>query len=161
MVGQTRNISLASVFKYQLCGVPAYIIDEFGLFCSWNKATLVKKLAVMLTNPHLSNEVIIDASQLLYHIFWPCGGTVISVATSLEAKFQVTKGIATKVIFDRYGRMSAKDHEVSRCSDITRISTYNLTLTSPLPSGEIILKAKINIQTLYRLLCKLCEKENQ
>ena len=43
MVGQSRNISLTSVFEYELCGVPSSIIDEFGLLRKGNKANLVKK----------------------------------------------------------------------------------------------------------------------
>lgn len=47
IVGQTRNISLTSVFEYELCGVPSSIIDEFGLLRKGNKANLVKNVAII------------------------------------------------------------------------------------------------------------------
>ena len=44
IVGQAHNLSLKTVFEYELCGVPSAIIDEFGLLRKGNKANLVKKI---------------------------------------------------------------------------------------------------------------------
>ena len=76
IVGQSRNINLATVFEYELCSVPPSIIDEFGILRKGCKAQLVKKLAVASTEPSNPDDVIMDAWQLLYHIVWPSGGTV-------------------------------------------------------------------------------------
>ena len=43
IVGQTRNVSLTSIFEYELCGVPSSIIDEYGLLRKGNKASLLKR----------------------------------------------------------------------------------------------------------------------
>ena len=51
-------------------------------------------------------------------------------------------------IFDRYGDISAKDHErVRRGGEGS--TDYNLTINSPLPSRDAILKNKHNKHTLY------------
>jgi hypothetical protein len=153
IVGQTRNVNLKSVFEYELCAVPPSIFDDFGLLRKGHKANLVKKVAILSTKPSPPEEVIVDAGQLLYHIVWPCGGTVSTVATSMGTRLQPYSGIPTKVIFDRYGNMSAKDHERSRRAGGAGAGTYNLTLTSPLPKREVILNSKANKRLISRLLC--------
>jgi hypothetical protein len=153
IVGQSRNVSIASVFEYELCGVPPSILDEYGLLRKGNKSNLLKRLAILSTEPCPPDEVIVDAGQLLYHIVWPCGGTVSTVATSMETRLQAYRGIPIKVIFDRYGSVSAKDHERSRRAGGDSAGTYNITLTSPLPNREVILKSKANKRLLSHLLC--------
>ena len=98
IVGQTRNVNLASNFEFELCGVPSCIIDEFGLLRKGNKANLVKKLSIMSTTPCSPNVVLVDAGQLLYHIVWPCGGTVSTVLESMKCRLQPYLGVETKVI---------------------------------------------------------------
>ena len=44
IVGQSRNINLATVFEYELCAVPPSIIDEFGIFRKGSKAQLMQNL---------------------------------------------------------------------------------------------------------------------
>ena len=109
IVGQAHNISLKTIFEYELCGVPSAIIDEFGLLRKVNKANLVKKFAVTLENPCSPDELIVDASQMLCHTVWASGGTVSTLAENMSAKLHAYKGITTKVIFDRYSSMSVKD----------------------------------------------------
>ena len=55
----------------------------FGIFSLTN---LVKKLTIKSTNPYPMDKVMVYASQLLYHVVWPCGCTVPIVATSLEVR---------------------------------------------------------------------------
>ena len=109
IVGQNRKTSLVSVFEYKLCVVPSSIIDEFGFICKGNKANIVKKLAIISTEPCPPDEVIVDGGQLLYHIVWSCGGTISTVATSMATRTKNYSVILTKIIFDRYGNVSAKD----------------------------------------------------
>ena len=151
--GQSRNINLATVFEYELCAVPPSIIDEFGILRKGSKAQLVKKLAVVSTEPSNPDYVIVDAGQLLYHIVWPSGGTVSTIATSMATKLQPYNALPTTVVFDRYGKVSAKDHERERRATDVCAGTYNLTLTSPLPNREVIMKSKANKRLLSCLLC--------
>ena len=81
IIGQSRNINVATVFEYELCAEHPSIIDEFG-------RQLVKKIAIVSTEPSNPDYVIVDAGQLLYHIAWPSGGTVSIIATSMGAKLQ-------------------------------------------------------------------------
>ena len=148
IVGQSRNTSLVSVFEYELCAVPFSIIDEFGFIRKGNKANIVKK-----TEPCLPNKVIVDGGQLVYHIVWPCGGTISTVATSMATRLKNYSVIPTKIIFDRYGNVSAKDHERSHRAGGAVSAEYNHTLTSPLPNRDIIMKSKANNRLISRLLC--------
>ena len=67
-VGQHRQVELQTVFDYELCAVPASIIDEYGCLKTWTKSTLVSILKVADLQP--------DGHQLLYHIAWPCARSV-------------------------------------------------------------------------------------
>ena len=112
------------------------------------------KLAVVSTEPSNPDYVIVDTGQLLYHIIaWPSGGTVSTFATSMATKLQPYNALPTTVVFDRYGKVSAKDHGRERSTTGVCAGTYNITLTSPLPNREIIMKRKANKRLLSRLLC--------
>ena len=134
IVGQNRNTSLVSVFEYELCAVPYSIIDEFGFIRKVNKANIVKKLAIISTEPCPPDEVIVDGGQLLYHIVWPCGGTISTLTTGMATRLNSYSVIPTNRIFARYGNVSAKDHERSHRAGGVFPAEYNLTLTSPLPN---------------------------
>ena len=56
-------------------------------------------------------------------------------------------------MFDRFCNESAKDHERERRATSMCAGTYNLTITSPLPNREVIMKSKANKRLLSRLLC--------
>ena len=147
IVGQNRKISLVSVFEYGLCAVPSSKIDEFGFIRKGNKANIVKKLAIISTEPCPPDEVIVDGGQLLYHIAWSCGGTISTVATSMATRLKNYSVISTKIFFDRYGNVSAKDHERSRTVGAVP-AKYNLTLSTPLQNRDIIMKSKANKRLL-------------
>ena len=68
IVGQNRNTSLVSVFGYEVCAVPSSIIDEFCFSRKGNKANIVKKLAIIKTEPCPPNDVSVHGGQLFYHM---------------------------------------------------------------------------------------------
>ena len=158
IVGQNRNTSLVSVFEYELCAVPSSIIDEFGCIRKGDKVNIVKKLAIIATEL-CPDEVIVDGGQLLYHIVWPCGGTISTVATSMATRLKNYSEVLTKIFVDRYGNASAKGHERSRRAGGAVPAEYNPTLTSPLPNRDIIIKSKGNKRLISRLLCT-CKMES-
>ena len=80
-------------------------------------------------------------------------GTVSTIATNIGAKLQSYNALPTTVVFDRYGNVSAKDHERERRAIGVCAGTYNVTLTSPLPNREVIMKSKANKILLSFLLC--------
>ena len=77
--------------------------------------------------------------------------TVSTIATSLGAKLDPYNAPPTTVVFDGY--VSVKDHETERSATGVCAGTYNLTLTSPLPNREVIMKSKAKKQLLSCLLC--------
>ena len=132
--------------------VPPSIIDEFGILRKV-KAQLMKNLVIVSTEPSNPDYVIVAAGQLLYHIVWPSDGTVSTIATSMGARLQPYNALPTTVVFDRYGNVSAKDHERERRAIGVCAGTYNLTLTSPLPNREVTMKSKANKILLSHRLC--------
>ena len=55
--------------------VPPSLIDEFGCTRKGSKAVPVNRLGVTVCNPPSPDKLLVDASQLLYHIVWPSSGT--------------------------------------------------------------------------------------
>ena len=118
IVGQQRDVELMPIFGYELCAVPPSLVDEYGCLRKGNKDPLVERLGVKLQLPDV---VIVDAQQLMYHVIWPCGGTVESLNARLDMY-----GPAEKIlVFDRYDDVSAKDHEGQRRAGVGS-STFNL-----------------------------------
>ena len=136
------------IFGYELCAVPASLVDEYGYLRKGNKAVLIHKLGVKQSYPHRPGVVIVDAQQLLYHVIWPCG---VTVAVLAEARLSFCAAEENIVVFYRYEEISAKDHEGQWRADIGS-TTFNLTINSPLPSREAVVRNKHNKRSLSLLL---------
>ena len=63
-------------------------------------------------------------------------------------------------MFDKYEEVSAKDHERTRHAGEVTIS-YELSITSPLPNRDVILKSKGNKRRLASMLCTFSLGENE
>ncbi|KAJ8392658.1 hypothetical protein AAFF_G00073320 [Aldrovandia affinis] len=147
VVGSKRRMELSALFDYELGPVPASIINEYGCLRKGNKSVIVQCLGILVPNPHPPDVVLVDASQLIYHVVWPTSGTVADLAASVGRWLNryITQ---TFVIFDRYEQVSAKDHKRQR-----RAKQYQLLLTTPLPSRDKVMKNKTNKRRLGELLC--------
>ena len=118
IVGQQRDMALMPIFGYELCAVPPSLVDEYGCIRKGNKAPLVERLGVKLQLPDV---VIVHAQQLMYHVIWPCGGTV----ESLNGRLAMCGPVEKILVFDRYDDVSAKDHERQWRAGVGS-STFNL-----------------------------------
>jgi len=98
------------------------IIDDNGCLRKGNKSVLVQQLGIPVCNPQPPDVVIVDASQLIYHVVWPSSGTVADLAASMGHRLSCYN-TQTFVIFVKYLQMSAKDHRVQALIDYT--STYS------------------------------------
>jgi hypothetical protein len=152
VVGQKRNVDLASVFQHELSPVPPSLIDEYGLLRKSKKSDLVARLGIKIPSPPPPDTLLVDASQLLYHIVWPSSGTVGDLTKGMATRLVKYGKAETYVIFDQYDGVSAKDHERKRRAG-GGSHEYQMTLTSPLPGREIIMKNTQNKQKLSQLLC--------
>ena len=99
MIGQQREIELEHLFAYELCAVPSSLIDEHGCLCKGNKSDLVKRLGVPETLPTTPDTIILDVSQLFYHIVWPHGGSPSHLISSIKAHTSYTQMMMTKLLF--------------------------------------------------------------
>ena len=73
MIGQWRGMELETLFAYVLCAVPPALIDKHGCLPKSSKSELMKHLSVLDASPAIAVVVIVDVSQLFYHIVWPHG----------------------------------------------------------------------------------------
>ncbi|CAL8391490.1 unnamed protein product [Arctogadus glacialis] len=128
--------------------------DEFGCLRKGDKSVLVKRLGVPDENAPLPNVVLVDGSQLLYHIVWPVAGTIKDIASSINTRLSTAAGVnETLVIFDRYNdKPTAKDHERRRRGGIGAID-YKMTVNTPLPCRGAVMKGTSTKTQLLRLLC--------
>ena len=100
-------------FQFELSPDPPSIIDEFGCLRKGDKSVLVRRLGYPLVHARYSDVLLVDASQLLYHVMWPVFGTVSDIANTFQRGFMVAQ--ERHVIYDRYDETaSAKDHACQR-----------------------------------------------
>ena len=95
-----------------MCAVPPALIDGQGCLRKGTKSSLVKRVGVVDISPKSADTIIVNVSQLFYHITWPHGGSPSDLVASIEERLcyylNATKKI---VVFDKYQDISAKDHE--------------------------------------------------
>jgi len=120
-------MELLPIFGYELCVVPPSLMDEYGFLRRGNHAILVHKLGVKHHKPPHPDVIIMDAHKPLYHVVWPCGGSVGMLAESLKARLALYAAIEKILVFDRYSEISAKDHERQRRAGVGS-NTFNLDL---------------------------------
>ena len=149
-LSQQRDISVSSLFEYEMCTVPPSLFDEYGCLRKGTKASLVKKLGEVLSQPRKPEAVIVDAQQLIYHVTWPLQGTAVQLASSMEHRIQ-KYDCAKVVVFDKYQELSAKDHERIRRGGVGSKS-YNIDLNTPLPKREVIMRNNHNKINLSKVL---------
>ena len=92
--------------------VPPALIDEQGCLRKSSKSGLTERLSVPDASPTIADVVIVDVSQLFYHIVWPHGGSASDLITSTQSRLKRHPDDTEKIIvFDKYLDVSAKDHE--------------------------------------------------
>ena len=98
------------------------------------------------------DSIIVDASALLWSVMWPSSGSVKDFANGFMKR--VTSLLLTAdvyLIFDRY-----RDNSIKNCTRYGRLSSVcteiDLTLDTPLPTQNTVLKFTKNKVKLIRLL---------
>ncbi|KAJ8379192.1 hypothetical protein AAFF_G00223040 [Aldrovandia affinis] len=101
---------------------------------------------------HIINGQVADG-KLIYHMVWPTSGTVADLAASMGHRLNryITQ---TFVIFHWYDQASAKDHERQRRAGESS-TEYQLSLITPLPSRDKVMKNKTNKWRLGKLRAHL------
>ena len=160
MIGQKQQMELGPLFAYELCAVPSSLIDGHGCLRKSNKSDLVKRLGVLETLPMAPEIVIIDVSQLFYHMVWPHGGSPSNLIASIQSYLGRYPNDTDKiVVFDKYNTLSAKDHERMRHAGEVMLD-YELSITTSLPKRDAILKSNNNKRRLASVLSTFSTGEN-
>ena len=83
--------------------------------------------------PDSPDTLIVDVSQLFYHIVWPHGGQPLDLIASIQARLRQYPDNTEKiVVFDKYHDVSAKDPErMRRAGEV--VIDYDLSISSHLP----------------------------
>ena len=151
LIGQQRKIELGPLFAYELCSVPPALIDGQGCLCKSSKSDLVKRLGVIDISAKSADTIIVDVSQLFYHISWPYGGSPSDLIASIEERLSNYPDANKIVVFDKYQDVSAKDHErIRRASEV--VIDYEVSVASHLPKRDAIMKSKSNKRKLASVL---------
>ena len=160
MIGQRRHMELEPLFAYELCAVPSSLMGEHGSLRKSQKAELVKRIDVHEIPPTPADIVIVDVSQLFYHIVWPHGGSPTDLMGSIQGRLsQYLDDTEIVIVFDKYHDVSAKDHERLRQSGEVVID-YDLSISSPLPKRDAIMKSKGNKRKLATMLSSFSLGDN-
>ena len=152
VMSERRNIQLQDLFKYELAPVPPSLFDEYGDMRKGPKNILLKKLAFTESNHLVPVDLeIVDGNEALYHTNWPKIGTVQHFSQSFCRT--LSKPHITYVVFDKYMSGSIKFHERKRRAGGFNPQHHRLTLDSPLPPRDIIMKSDYNKKQLISVLC--------
>jgi len=115
-------------------------------------ADIVHRLGVTEISSKSAETLVVDVSQLLYHIVWPHDGTPSDLIASMQDRLDDYPERTKKVlVIDKYQGISAKDHERMRRAGEAVIE-YDISITSSLPKREAIMKSKNNIKKLASVL---------
>ena len=86
VVSQQRGMEMIYIFQYERIPVTPSLIDNFGCLRKGDKTVLVKCLGVPVNSPPAPDMVLVDASQLLFHVVWPVAGTAGDLASSFGVR---------------------------------------------------------------------------
>ena len=85
VIGQQRGVEVTDIFQYELSHVLPSLIDKLGCLRKGDKTALVKRLGGPVNSAPAPDVVLVDASQLLYHVVWHVAG----IAGDLTSTFGV------------------------------------------------------------------------
>ena len=86
VVGQQRGVEVTDIFQDELSHVPPSLIYEFGCLRKGDKTVLAKCLGLPVNSAPAPDVVLVDASQLLYHVVWPVAETAGDLALSVGVR---------------------------------------------------------------------------
>ena len=108
-----------------------------------------------LNSAPVPDVVLVDASQLLYHVVLPAAGTACDIALNFGVRLSRYPPEAQQLmLFDRYyeDEPTAKDHERMWRTEVGS-KDLHLTPNTPLPCREAILKNSKNKSLLASIMC--------
>ena len=119
------------------------------------ETALVKRLGVPVNSAPAPDVVLVDASQLLYHVGWVAARIAGDLTSSFVVRLSRYPTLAqTLVLFDRYyeDEPTAKDHKRMRRAEAGS-KLLHLTPNTPLPCREAMLNNSKNKSLLASMLC--------
>ena len=81
-------MKLSTLLDFELSPVPASIVDEYGCLRKGNKSGIVQRLGILEASPPVPDVVLVDASQLIYHVVWTSSGTLSDFAASMGPRLE-------------------------------------------------------------------------
>ena len=139
------------IFQYELSPVLPSLIDEFGCLRKADETVLVKCLGVLVNSATAPDVMLVDASQLLYHVVWHVAGRAGDLSSSFVVRLSRYPPEAQNLCC-LTDEPTAKDHESMRRAG-EGSKDFHLTPNTPLPCREAILKNSKNKGLLASILC--------
>ena len=141
--------------RTESCSIPPSLIDEFGCLRKGDKTALVERLGFPTNSASAPDVVLVDASQLWYHVFWAVARTAGDLASSFGVRLsRYPTAAQTLVLFDPYyeDEPTAKDHERMRRAEAGS-KDFHLTPNTQFPYREAMLNNSKNKSLLASILC--------
>ena len=86
VVGQQRGVEVTDIFQYEPSHVLPSLIDELGCLRKGDKPAPVRRLGGPVNSAPAPDVVLVDASQLLYHVVRPVAGTAGDLTSSFGVR---------------------------------------------------------------------------
>ena len=113
MVGQKRQLQLASIFQCEFCTNPPSLMNEYGCLRKGNESLLANDPGLKQVSVPAPHIVIVDMQQMRYHIVCPYGGDASYLSENMKRCLTCyCAGTEQVLVFDRYDNLSARDHEI-------------------------------------------------
>ena len=76
------------MFSDELGPLPFSLFDEYGYMRKSAKSAIAERLGVYTSESRTPEVVIVDGGTLLYHVVWPHGSTVSSLAERITNRLK-------------------------------------------------------------------------
>ena len=156
LLSSSRDINMDDVLEFELAPVPTALFNEAHEMRAVTKSALKSKLSVAHSSRKFDAVpliVIIDACAMLWCIPWPAQPATISsyvAAFTTMVKKKLSESQVLHVVFDRYYKGSIKGATRNKRRGCVR--HHVLSLTTPIPTQQVILNSSHNKAQLIQLL---------
>ena len=158
-----RELNFQEVLATELTAYPPSMFNADGqMRIAAGKSTLKKNIQVDVSQRLTLNPtaIVVDVSAVIWTIEWPAHGTVATFISGFKTWLSLQlSGADVYLCFDRYHDYSTKSS--TRSARATNSRVHHLTLTTPLPARDTVLKNYTNKARLNALICEQVLSDNE
>ena len=159
---QYRDIDVKSVMGYELAPLPTSIFDgtkdKPEMRIAKAKATLKNTLQVEHSSRTLTRQpdaIFLDGCAIMWIVHWPSKGAIKDYVNAFVDYVLTRMSLSSNVflVFDKYHESSIKScTRAARAAGLQHSKKHNITLTTPIPSRDVILNVTHNKRQLIEII---------